>query len=583
MNVAKRLIQTLLVSGTALAWSGLVLAASISQTITLHPGWNAIYVEVEPDENRIDRIFADVPVASVWRWIPPQAGADFVADPAEGLLSFDGWFGYFPPKRPESFLNNLHRLNANQAYLVEIEGTANHTITLTGKPLFRRKNWATDGYTLTGFEVDENNPPSLGDYFENSPAHADMLFFKLSADGHWQAVQSPYGETINRGEAYWVYTNGSSQWQGPLNLDIDGGDELDFNNTLSKATIVIANESTADATVTFNRVAGDTTPLGYELEDPGTQQLSYPDLTDGFPLNMTAGLNKMFTLAVRRGEFTQDTYEEIIELNNGQGFVRRFVIRAERTQPQTTTVAARGGLKATTAVNPYAGLWIGQVVVDAVSESQQAGVTPEPTAQKFPLKFLFHVNAFGEIKLLKEVFLMETAPVYAPSVNDPTLQEIVTPPRKVVLTDPALIANYSGVSLRDGQAVGRRQSTVAYDFPGNEWPMTGTFAVNQVMQTTLELAPDFPTNPFLHKYHPDHDNLDAQFLQYREEAYRVTRSMKFTFTPTVPDGGSTPPEWGSEMMGGTFEETITGLHKNPIFVSGTFRAIRALPNTTLNQ
>ncbi len=566
-----------------LLWSSVLSAAAITQTITLRPGWNAVYLEIEPDENRIDRIFSQVPVASVWRWIPPRSGADYVADPAEGLLSFDGWFGYFPPKRPESFLNNLYRLNANQAYLIELEGTQNHTITLTGKPVFRRKQWATDGYTLTGFEVDAANPPTLGDYFENSPAHADMLIFKLSADGRWNPVASPYAETIQRGEAYWVYTNGASDWQGPLNVDLDGGDSLDFGTALNRATLVMANESTADAVFTFNRVNGDATPLGYELTDPGTQQLSYPDLTDGFPVNLAAGFNRMFTVAVRRGEFVQDNYEEIIEIHDGRGFLRRFVLAAQRNLPTAARVAGRGGLKAVATTDTHAGLWFAQVVVDAVSEAPQAGVTPQPVAQGFPMKFIFHVDAFGNVRLLKEVLLMATDPVLAPSASDPNVQEVVTPSRTVIVTDPALIANYSGVSLRDGQSVGRRQSTVAYDFDGNEWPVSGSFGVNQVLQINLELAPQFPTNPFLHKYHPDHDNLDAQFLGYREEAYRISRNLSFTFTPTPVDGGSTPPEWGGEMLGGVFEETITGLHKNPIFVSGTFRALRALPNTTLNQ
>ncbi len=583
MSVNKQLIHILTVVLVAMGAVTQAGAASITQTITLEPGWNAIYVEVEPDENRIDQIFAAVPVASVWRWIPPQAGGDFVADPAEGLLSLEGWFGYFPPKRPESFLNTLHQLNANQAYLVEVEGTASHTITLTGRPVSRPRQWVTNGYTLTGFLVDENNPPSLGDFFENSPAHADMLIFTLNPDGRWQPVSSPYMETIQSGRAYWVYTDGASRWQGPLEMDIDGGDLVDFSKAISRIRLSFSNNSSADTAFVFDRLVGDPTPLGYELEDPGTGEISYPDLTSGFPLTLPAGGSKMFKMAVRRGEFVQDAYEEIIQVSDGQGFVQRFMVRAQRNSESLAQVAARLGTKALQAIDPSAGLWFAQVLVDKVSEAPQAGVIPQDTAQAFPMRFIFHVDAFGQIKLLKEVMLMETAPVYAPSPSNPAVQDVVEPARKVILTDPALIASYNGVSLRDGQAVGKRFSSVSYDFPGNEWNVSGGFASGQQMQIALELAPDFPTNPFMHKYHPDHDNLDAQFLQYREEAFRITRNMKFTFTNTVPDGGSTPPNWGSEMLGGVYEETITGLHKNPIFVSGTFRAIRALPNTTLNQ
>ena len=74
--------------------------ASISQSFDLRPGWNAIHVELEPTNNDIETIFAGIPVKSVWRWIPNKLGQDFIQDPAEGLLSLDGWFGYFPELKP---------------------------------------------------------------------------------------------------------------------------------------------------------------------------------------------------------------------------------------------------------------------------------------------------------------------------------------------------------------------------------------------------------------------------------------------------------------------------------------------------
>ena len=37
---------------------------------------------------------------------------------------------------------------------------------------------------------------------------------------------------------------------------------------------------------------------------------------------------------------------------------------------------------------------------------------------------------------------------------------------------------------------------------------------------------DQSSNPFLHTYHPDHDNLDPTFSHYEEEAYRVTHQRQ---------------------------------------------------------
>ena len=39
---------------------------TITQNITLQPGWNAVWLEVQPTANRTDTIFSNLPVASVW-------------------------------------------------------------------------------------------------------------------------------------------------------------------------------------------------------------------------------------------------------------------------------------------------------------------------------------------------------------------------------------------------------------------------------------------------------------------------------------------------------------------------------------
>ena len=92
--------------------------ATINQTIELKPGWNAVYVEIDPVVNDVETIFSGIPVASVWRWIPGQLGKDFISDPAEGLMNLEGWFGYFPEPKPEAFLSNIYTLSANTAYLI---------------------------------------------------------------------------------------------------------------------------------------------------------------------------------------------------------------------------------------------------------------------------------------------------------------------------------------------------------------------------------------------------------------------------------------------------------------------------------
>jgi hypothetical protein len=100
------------------------------------------------------------------------------------------------------------------------------------------------------------------------------------------------------------------------------------------------------------------------------------------------------------------------------------------------------------------------------------------------------------------------------------------------------------------------------------------------------LTPGNATNPFKHKFHPDHDNLNELGFPITNpvimEVYTVTRDMTFTFSPTDPLVGG-PPGWGTTIMGGTFTETLSGLHKNPIYVSGLFRLAKVSDVGELNQ
>jgi len=245
---------------------------------------------------------------------------------------------------------------------------------------------------------------------------------------------------------------------------------------------------------------------------------------------------------------------------------------------------ATGATKATRAGDPImlSGLWLGEVEIDAVSESQRAGVIPENAPQTFSQRFLIHVDLTGQVSLLKDVIQMWQEGTRVPSTDDPTLNEVDEPGRFVLITDSSLLGLYSGASLRDGQSVGQRFSTVAYDFEGDTQPFDGEFGPGNQISTTLVIEPELPTNPFLHRYHPDHDNRDAQFLNFRQEAYQVVREMRLTFTEEDPTG-STPPGWGETLVGGFFEESITGLHKNTIFTSGEFRLRRISAVPVLNQ
>jgi hypothetical protein len=562
-----------------------VLAAGTQQTLTLRPGWNAVFLEIEPDQRDLATIFAGIPIASIWRWRPDIQGAQFVRDPAEGLENIDGWFAWFPEPRPDAFLSNLFQLEGNTAYLIRLDGNQQRQVTLSGRPLFRPTAWVSNAFTLTGLPASTQHPPTFAEYFGPSTAHSGQPVYTLDAQGRWQLVSSPGSQTIERGRAYWIFTRGSSRYQGPMQVVLDQGDALEFSAALDEIRLVLRNFSGASGSFLIERINGETLPLLYLLEDEETGELAWPELRDALMLDAPAGSDVFFTLAVDRRRFTSSRMEQVFSITDEQGTRVLLYAGGSTIQPFAETALRNpdgSPLRAEQAEGSFAGLWVGNVIVDKVSEAQQAGTTPTGTSREFQQRVLVHVDGAGQARLLKDVIQMWEEGTYRPSTVNPQFNEVDQPGRHVLLTNKNLIGLYTGAATRDGTSVGIRFSTVAYDFAGDSLSLNGEFGPDKTLQGTLVLEPQHPTNPFLHRYHPDHNNLDEQFLNYREEAYRVVRDMQFVFAVEDPS----PVEssgWGSSRVGGTFRESIIGLHRNPIFVSGRFELRRVSAVAVLNQ
>jgi len=62
----------------------------------------------------------------------------------------------------------------------------------------------------------------------------------------------------------------------------------------------------------------------------------------------------------------------------------------------------------------------------------------------------------------------------------------------------------------------------------------------------------------------------------------LSRAVTLRFTADDPEGLDVPG-WGSDILGGTYEEKITGVHQNEIYVQGRFRLNRVSDVGTLND
>jgi hypothetical protein len=189
--------------------------------------------------------------------------------------------------------------------------------------------------------------------------------------------------------------------------------------------------------------------------------------------------------------------------------------------------------------------------------------------------------------LLQKVFEMFKKGVVQPDPNNPSNYIVVQPGHYVLVTDDSLTSQFEGVALTDSQLIGRRLSSAVFSFPQPILlsSISGSFGSGS-FACQVNLDYDDRLNPFKHLYHRDHDNLDNADFQTKlgegQESFTVTRQIELDFTAGDPDN-LTVPGWGDIQLGGIYKETISGLHNQSIYVSGTFRLARTSSIAVLND
>jgi hypothetical protein len=228
-------------------------------------------------------------------------------------------------------------------------------------------------------------------------------------------------------------------------------------------------------------------------------------------------------------------------------------------QPATATATVSNG--SVTGFTVTSG-GVGYTVTPKVTISAPPEQTGTGTAGTFPLRTLLHVADDGTANLLSKVYLGQLA--VAPHAYGITTKESL-----LQTTTLSSAHRLSAGHLPTGQVI----------------TGSGSVALGGSLVCTISLPYDDPTNPFVHQFHPDHDNLDAQFLPLAEgvESYTVSRVGTFSFTSTPPSGSSVTTGWGSRVIGGTYREVISGLHSSSIQLDGTFEIRRASEIGTLSQ
>jgi len=308
-----------------LSWIFLILmslrlagaSSQMEQKVNLVPGWNAVFVEVQPVDDAPEVVFAGAPIEMCAVWIPSKARVESLTDADAAPEKATEWSTWQPASSPSAFLNNLFAIQARTAMLIKASEAT--TLTLVGEPVFERLEWVAPSFNLTGFDVDADRPPTFARFFEGSRAHAEMKIFKL-AGGKWKKVVP--AETIRRGEAYWVWCKEGSDFQGPVNLSValSGAGCLTLAN--GSPAIPVRVRAQGSLPVTLELFATGDLPLFWALGREAPQ--AFP----GASLELSAQRPTSFSIG-RRLDLGEPNDATLVEMRGGGMHYRLLVRTAE--------------------------------------------------------------------------------------------------------------------------------------------------------------------------------------------------------------------------------------------------------------
>lgn len=552
----------------------------VTQTMKLSGGFNPVYLQVNPADPSCDSVFAGSPaVREVWMYNRYLQTSTFTTNSTEAAAGQDHWITWYPAGSSKAFLRTLAQLRGGQSYLIKLDpNAAPTTLTVRGIPAAPRADWIPNDVVLAGFPISESSRVTFHQFLKDSPqvsaaAGTDSGVFTINPQTAFETrIRNPELTGIVPGRAYWAFLKGHARNPYPFETFGNGeGGAVQFPQDSPFGALTLRNgTATSEQTLHVRLLESEPAPPGRPVRAGGTPVAALLPSANGTYVarNLAAGLDVVLgageTRQLRLGLLVQElaqtsdtnsTYQGLIEVTeDNHGFRRLVPVVAE--VPGSRLATRRGSLLGTprplraapsdvagaptAALN--AGLWVGHLTLDAVNQpaigagsSSDPSLSPPIAAPPLSLRVLVHVDSNGVARLVQQVLFAEVS----------------TGTNRVT----RMYGSVTG--LPPGAVVKSRISA-----PG--WPgmapaaMAGSFGSN--ITATLFLPYHDRLNPFVHRYHPDHNNLAEDFttpVSAGRESFDVTRNIGFYFGDTTETGpGSYTPSVPAVRFSGTNTESI---------------------------
>jgi len=580
----------------------------ITQTNSLKSGWNAVYLHVDASYASITDVMASAtPIEEVWLWTPSST-QQFIDSPQVPTGSSSQWSTWTRALGPTS---KLQRLVPNAAYYVKVASTsATYSWNIKGRPVPPQYNWTSSGLNFIGFPTPAD-PISFERLFQPVPSLMEVAEIYRSSGGAFGAGNpvrvSDYGRTVfTRGEAFWMrVAAGYNRYFGPFEVSLSGNRTLNYGTDGTQLSFRIRNQTRATNTITLELIPSEAPPTGQSnivaipplvlrgSIDPTTLKYSAQPLftnqlvTYTLPPQGTPGSDLQVVIGLGRNQLVGnagDLSAGVLRLTDSAGLLRVDL-----------------GVSATKSSS--AGLWVGEAQVTHVVQylkiferdpsgkpvvrlggedgGYSALLTNEVVggvSRPFPMRLIVHDNGTNAV-MLQRVF------VGVDTMTNPvvTTQQRFLHPGRLGAARRISAAHLPWSSSNDSWAL-----TLATNISQltRQWPVTLTSNVFVVQVNTPYDRNS--VNPFIHQYHPDHDNLNASFTQVLpkgQESYGVNRTL--ILGPQSSGSDYVSLTTGSMDRTGIYGEMVTiegsGANTRSFIVIGTYTLNRISDIPTLTR
>ncbi len=571
----------------------LALAMWDTQTISLKSGYNAVVLRVTPADTRCSEVFKSCDITNVTWWNRDRR------DDGSGIVPTADTLIWSPTDEAGS---TFFRVLGGHTYIIRSKKA--QTLTVVGVPARARTTLWLNEVNLVGLNLPAD--PKTGnvgfyDYFNGilSCLKTESIAVVNASTGDpvlWN-VSSPIRSSD---EAIWLkpYGSGTIEYMGPLWVGVDNAQNaISFASNTETRRITVKNVSTIERQVKISLKDSSTPPAGQgTLLGKAALMVEDIDWSVGYPrrvfkesdlditTNLAAGASFEFGIRpdLDKMPAAEDgAYMAVIEISDA-GTVIQGQTMTEGVCRHRIGVSCAANLASSK--NPV-GLWVGTAIIYGVNRVAQISDSAntwdpekiEPANQTFEFRLIAHVDSTGTARLLKEV--------YVATESDPD-------------TEPTLlVSRTAAINWRNSHPNGRIRRISSANFPNFGKPISFTgsgFAAGGTMSAFVPQAYDDKTNPYVHAYHPLHDNVDFPnkvMTKYPAsegsdgtgtfESWAVNRTVMLSFASTDPAGDNY--DWNRTVTGGTYKEDVTSLVKTMIHAEGTFRLSKILSTPTLTE